>query len=57
MEILRYIPQMNTVIRKEREQSIYKDFDSGASYKEIAKKYSVSEMSVRALIKKRKKRE
>lgn len=52
-----YIPQMNTVIRKEREQSIYKDFDSGASYKEIAKKYSVSEMSVRALIKKRKKRE
>lgn len=47
-----YIPKMSTVLRQEREQCIYKEYNNGVKCKEIAKKYSVSEMSVRNLVKK-----
>lgn len=48
-----YIPQMNTVLRDERNKCIYAEFNKGVSFKEISKKYSVSEMCVRDIIKRK----
>lgn len=50
-----YIPQMDTVLKSERDRLIFEDFNNGSSMKEIATKYSISEMTVRDLIRKERK--
>lgn len=47
-----YIPKMNTVGKSFRDKAIYSDFESGFSFREIAKNYSLSEMTVRDIVRK-----
>lgn len=46
-----YVPQMNTVLKNERDKAIYSDFNKGISYKQIALKYGISELTVRDIVK------
>lgn len=47
-----YIPQMNTVVKNIRDNAICSDFESGLSFREIAKNYALSEMTVRDIVNK-----
>lgn len=50
-----YIPQMKTVLKTERDKAVYIDFSNGLSYKQIALKYSISELTARDIVQRERK--
>ena len=50
-----YIPQMKTVLKTERDKAIYADFNTGSSFKQIALKYGISELTARDIVQKERK--
>lgn len=48
-----YIPQMRTVLKTERDKAIYADFNAGSSFKQIALKYGISELTAVILFRKK----
>lgn len=47
-----YIPLLKSVTKEERNNSIYTDYMSGMSFRELARKYSLAEASIRDLVNK-----
>ena len=45
-----YIPKMRTVLKAEIDKAIYADFGAGLSFKQIALKYGISEITARDLV-------
>lgn len=50
-----YLPQMETVLKDERNKAIYTDFCNESSLRTIASEYRISEMTVRDIIRKERK--
>lgn len=50
-----YIPQMKTVLKTERDKAIYADFNGGSSFKQIALKYGISELTARDIVQRERK--
>ncbi|MCL1807964.1 MAG: hypothetical protein FWG31_09725 [Oscillospiraceae bacterium] len=51
-----YIPRLAEVEREQRDESIHKEF-TGRNYKELAKKYRLTEMSIKRILKKERQKE
>lgn len=47
-----YIPQMKTVLKDERDKAIYAAFNEGMSFKQIALKFEISELTARDIVQK-----
>jgi|GEM_PF-6458001 len=45
-----YIPQMKTVLKTERDKAVYTNFSDGLSFKQIALKYSILELTARDIV-------
>lgn len=47
-----YLPTMDSLMKNERNIALYDEFMSGASYKQLALKYGLSDSTIRNLINK-----
>ncbi len=46
-----YFPKLESLTRADRNQSIMADFNTGKSYKELARKHNLSEVQIRNIVK------